>query len=212
MRKLNLHTVKDSFPLPNIRSLLQSLQGKQYYALLDLKDSYQSIRIHPEDTKKAAIVTAKSVYLPQRMGYGFTSAPAHFSRTIARVMKKIECHETQTVTNYLDDLLLATNTAENLVDLLDKVLHQLKDSGFKVNLSKMVLFKKKLKILGFVFEAGGISSDPTKVAAIEKMPPPSTASQMRRFLGCANYHAKLIPHFARMTDPLLTYVSKGNFL
>ena len=32
---------------------------------------------------------------------------------------------------------------------------------------------------------------------------------MRRFLGCANYHAELIPHFARMTDPLLTYVSKG---
>ena len=209
LRKLNLHTVKDSFPLPNIRSLLQSLQGKKYFGLIDLKDSYQSIRIHPEDTKKAAVVTAKSVYLPQRLGYGFTSAPAHFSRTIARVLKRVDCRPGQMVQNYLDDLLIASNTPEELVDLLDKVLYHLRTCGFKVNLSKMVIFKRRIKILGFIFEEGGISSDPMKINAIKKMPPPTTVSQMRRFLGCCNYHAELVPNFAKLSDPLLAYVANG---
>jgi hypothetical protein len=43
LRKLNAQTVKNLYPIPNIKMLLQKLRNKQFFGMLDLKDSYQSI-------------------------------------------------------------------------------------------------------------------------------------------------------------------------
>ena len=143
LRKLNSYTIRDVYPLPDIRSLLQSLQGKRYFGLIDLKDSYQSIVIKPEDRKKAAVVTAKRVLVPTRMSYGFTNAPAHFSRTITRVVGKVSSELEAGLSNYMDDIILYANTPEGLVDVLDKCLGELNSAGFKVNLNKLSIFKKE---------------------------------------------------------------------
>ena len=208
LRKLNSFTIRDVYPLPDIRSLLQSLHGKRFFGLIDLKDSYQSLVIKPEDRKKAAVVTAKRVLVPTRMSYGFTNAPAHFSRTIARVVRMVSAEPGAGLTNYMDDIILYSNTPEGLVNVLDKCLEELNKAGFKVNLQKLNIFKRKLKLLGFVFTEGGIMSDPAKVETIMKLDPPTTVRQMQRFLGAVNYHSDFISNFSKITEPLLTYVTK----
>ena len=202
LRKLNSYTIRDNFPLPNIRLLLQTLYGKRHFALLDLKDSYQSIKIKEEDQVKAAIVTANQVLIPKRMSYGFCNAPSHFSRTIARVVGPIKgC------VNYMDDIILTGDLAVDLLDTLDKVLDNLKKAGFKINLSKVTLFKKKIKLLGVVFSPAGVSSDPNKIAAITAIPPPTTVTELRRFLGASNFHSEFVPCYADLVEPLLSYIS-----
>lgn len=57
LRKLNSLTKKTLHPIPLIKNLIQKLSGHQHYILVDLKDSYQSLRIHKDDRSKAAIVT-----------------------------------------------------------------------------------------------------------------------------------------------------------
>ena len=73
--------------------LLQKLRGHPYFGILDLKDAYQAIEMHPETRHYASIVTSSGQYTPLRMGYGFQNAPAHFSReTWSKVQKEGETH------------------------------------------------------------------------------------------------------------------------
>ena len=66
-RSLNTKTIADLFPLPSIKMILQKLNKQKHFILIDLKDSYQSIRIKEEDRKKASIVTPQGQFSPTRM-------------------------------------------------------------------------------------------------------------------------------------------------
>lgn len=37
LRKLNLQTVKNLYPIPNIKMLLQKMRNKKYFGMVDLK-------------------------------------------------------------------------------------------------------------------------------------------------------------------------------
>ena len=204
LRKLNSLTIRDNFPIPSIKSLLQGLANKKYFILIDLKDSYQSIPIHPKDRHKAAIVTADGVYTPTRMGYGFTNAPSWFSKCIAQAIKGIK----DTV-NYLDDIIISSNDPTELLKLLDEVLSALEKAGFKCSLPKLNLFKRKVKILGFVISLNKIQSDPVKIEAIKNIKIPETKTEVQRFLGSVNYHSNFIHNFANIAKPLYTYTSSS---
>jgi len=202
LRGLNAKTVRDLYPIPNIKALLQKTARKKWFSTLDLKDSYQSILIDENDRHKASIVTATGQYTPTRMGYGYTNAPSHFSRVIADTIRNI----TNTF-NYLDDILIVADTVEEMMNILDKVLSALQTAGFRISLSKLSLFKRKIKLLGFIITTDGIYSDPIKTSAISKIQPPTNKTEMQRFLGTVNYHSDFIKDYAKLTLPLTKYVA-----
>ena len=201
LRRLNSVTKKNLYPIPSIKNLLQKLKNKKHWCLVDLKDSYQSIELAEETRHLASIVVANGQYTPSRMGYGFTNAPSHFSRVIARTIAGIK-----DVFNYLDDLLILADTPEELVDNFEKVLNRLDKAGFRISLGKVCMFKKHMRLLGVLCSPQGISPDPGKVAAIQNIPAPTTKTQVQQFIGALNYQSDFIRGFAHICEPLLEYV------
>ena len=51
-RGLNALTKKDSYPLPNIDSVLTSLNGKSIFSSIDLASGYWQIKMHPDSREK----------------------------------------------------------------------------------------------------------------------------------------------------------------
>ena len=203
LRKLNSLTKKTLHPIPVIKNLIQKLSGHEHYILIDLKDSYQSLRIHKDDRAKAAIITTSGQYIPTRLGYGFCNAPSHFSKIIASVLARFpKCF------NYLDDIVLYGNDVDELVDLFDRVLGALEKAGFRISLHKLALFKKKVKLLGVVVSNKGITCDPTKVDTINKFPEPTTKLGVQRFLGSINFHSDFIQNYSKICLPILKYLHK----
>jgi hypothetical protein len=67
-----------------------------------------------------------------------------------------------------------------------------------------------VEYLGHVVGANGFRPNGEKVDAILQFPCPSSLSEVRTFLGMANYYRRFIPHFSDVADPLLMLTRAGS--
>jgi hypothetical protein len=77
-RRLNEITVKDRYPLPLIRDVIDSVQGSQVYSKMDLRWGFNNIWIRDGDEPKAAFVTPMGLFEPLVMQFGLCNAPSTF--------------------------------------------------------------------------------------------------------------------------------------
>ena len=100
-----------------------------------------------------------------------------------------------------DIICFGSNQAEHN-RALDATLHRVRSSGLTVNKQKCKFNKKEINFFGFIFSAAGLRLDSKKVQALHDAPRPQNASEMRSFLGMAQYSAGFIDNFATIIAPL----------
>ena len=61
---------------------------------------------------------------------------------------------------------------------------------------------EQTEFLGHIIGADGIRPDPKKLAAIRDWPVPASATDVRAFLGLANYYRRFVKRFADLAAPL----------
>ena len=106
-----------------------------------------------------------------------------------------------------DDVMLFVTSLDTMYDTLDKVLNPFLECGITLNKQKCKLFRNKVEFFGFVFSEKGITPQ-TKIESIQNMPPPTNISELRSFLGTANYLSRFIPNYSMRMYPLLELTKK----
>jgi hypothetical protein len=76
---LNKVTIQNKYALPLISRLLERLSGANVFTKLDLRGSYNLVRIHPGDEWKTAFRTCYGHFEYTVMSFGLTNAPTIFS-------------------------------------------------------------------------------------------------------------------------------------
>jgi len=84
-RKLNFVTLKDSYAIPFMDELLESVYGVKVFSALDLFSGYHQIPMAKEDIEKTAFTTKFGNYNFVVMPFGLTNAPATFQREMNRI-------------------------------------------------------------------------------------------------------------------------------
>mmetsp|Transcript_5617 Transcript_5617/g.17995 ORF Transcript_5617/g.17995 Transcript_5617/m.17995 type:complete len:941 (-) Transcript_5617:11-2833(-) len=196
-RKLNAVTVKDRYPLPNPNMIFDKLAGCSFFSKLDLRWAYWQIRVAEEDVEKTAFRTPLGSYAFRVMGMGLANAAPTFQRLIDTVFRDLDF-----VSAYLDDIMIASRTAEEHLVHIALVLQRLAEHGLIARESKCVFFANQIKFLGYVFSTSGRTVDTNKVDSIRAIPAPATVYDLQRWLGAVNYYSMFIPEYARRTAPL----------
>jgi len=80
LRPLNARVVKQKYPFPIIEDCLTRLSGKAAFTLLDLKDGFHQIRVHPEDTKFFAFATPNGQFEYKRLPFGLLRSASGVSK------------------------------------------------------------------------------------------------------------------------------------
>jgi hypothetical protein len=80
-------------------------------------------------------------------------------------------HIGRTVEAYIDDIVVRTRKASDLLSDLETTFRCLKAKGVKLNLEKCVFGVPRGMLLGFIVSERGIEANPEKNAAITNMGP-----------------------------------------
>ena len=89
-RKLNDVTVGDSFPIPNITDVLDSLGKSEYFSNIDCAKGFWQIPFREEDRPKTAFSTEYGHFEYKSMPFGLKGAPATFQRLMSTLLSGIQ--------------------------------------------------------------------------------------------------------------------------
>ncbi|GBG83588.1 hypothetical protein CBR_g37309 [Chara braunii] len=204
-RGLNAITIKSPEPLPRIDDLLDRVQGCKYFSKIDLKSRYHQIEVHPDDQYKTAFRTRYGHYEFIVVPFGLTNAPATFQCCMNDLFRP---WLDRFVVVYLDDILVFSKTLEEHEGHLRQILSKLRESNFKINPKKCEGDKTQVLYLGHVLDGDGIRREDSKIASIRDWPTPKTLTEMRSFLGLANYYRKFVRNFSTIAAPLRRLLKK----
>ena len=97
---------------------------------------------------------------------------------------------------------LARIWTEHLQHLRDCLATNCGTTTLYAKMSKCAFARTELEFLGHILSGDGLRVDPKKTSAVADWPVPRDISQLRSFLGMANYFRKFLHHFAQRTMPL----------
>jgi len=180
-RELNKRIVRKPYPILNISTTLQELEGFTYATALDLNMGYYTIRLDPAASEMCTIIFPWGKYSYKRLPMGFGGSADIFQ---AQMMDLMACLEY--VRAYIDDLLCITRgTLDDHIDKIEAVLSRLRDAGLKVNAAKSSFCTHEIEYLGYILTREGIKPQPKKVQAVLALKPPTNVKELRHFLGNA---------------------------
>jgi hypothetical protein len=111
---------------------------------------------------------------------------------------------------YLDNILVFSETWDDHVRHVKKVLDTLQREKLHVKLSKCEFGKTTLVNLGHIVGGGQLKIDPYKVDVIVFWPEPKSVTEVRSFLGAAQYWRRFIPNFSFIAAPLHALTNVNN--
>ena len=103
---------------------------------------------------------------------------------------------------YIDDIIIFSNTYEEHVATLRKVLQRLLDEKFWLKASKCQFFIKRLDILGHILTPEELHMDPKKRKKVLDFKVPSNRRKLRGILGVVILLSKFCPELASWSSTL----------
>ncbi|GBG92518.1 hypothetical protein CBR_g55791 [Chara braunii] len=174
-QRLDTQTIKNAGPLPRIDDLLERLGSAKYFSKLDLKSGYHQISIRPQDRYQTAFKTRYGHFEWVVMPFGLTNAPATFQ---AAMTTEFHAVLDRFVLVYLDDSLVYSQTLEEHLEHLRRVLETLRSARYKANRDKCEFVRQELKYFGHFVSPEGIRPLSDKIQAIQEWPEPKNVTDV----------------------------------
>ncbi|KAE8723919.1 hypothetical protein F3Y22_tig00011277pilonHSYRG00017 [Hibiscus syriacus] len=204
-RALNKLMVKKKYPIPLITDLFDQLGGTRWFTKLDLRSGYYQVRIAEGDEQKTACVTRYGSYEYLVMPFGLTNAPTTFCTLMNKVLQPFL---DRFIVVYLDDIVIYSKTLEEYVEHLKQVFLVLRDNELYVKEEKCSFAQTKVPFLCHIVGGGKIWMDKDKICAIEEWKVPTKVTELRSFMGLANYYRWFVKGYSKIAVPLTELLKK----
>ncbi|GAB2287049.1 hypothetical protein Dimus_039803 [Dionaea muscipula] len=177
---LNNACPKDSYPLPNIDTLVDATSGHDMLSFMDAFSGYHQIRMKESDEEKTAFITQDGTYCYKMMPFGLKNAGATYQRLVNKIFAPVLG---KTVEAYVDDMLVKSATENEHVAALESAFAILRKYSMRLNPKKCTFGVTSGKFLGFIVTRRGIEANPDKIQAIVDMAPPRNVKEIQKLTG-----------------------------
>ena len=197
LKPLNENILREVHPMPKVDTTLAQLSGATVFSKLDANSGLWQIPLAKESKLLTTFITPFGRFCFNKLPFGISSAPEIFQRHMNKVLSGL-----QGVLCHVDDILVYGKDSTEHESRLQATLERIREAGITLNESKCCFYQSCVSFLGHVIDKDGISPDPKKTAAILNMTPPSSITELRRFMGMVNQMSKFSPNIAHI------YISK----
>uniref|UniRef100_A0A3B4BME9 ribonuclease H n=1 Tax=Periophthalmus magnuspinnatus TaxID=409849 RepID=A0A3B4BME9_9GOBI len=133
-RPINEVTAGESHPVPDPYIALNNLLPQhQFYTVIDLANAFFTINIAPESQKCFAFTFNGKQYTYARMPQGWKHSPGYFNNFLTKDLTDLTLSSKCTLIQYVDDILIAGPTSQDVLQATVKLLTHLSTKGYEVN-------------------------------------------------------------------------------
>ncbi|HKT21565.1 MAG TPA: reverse transcriptase family protein, partial [Nitrososphaerales archaeon] len=200
-RKVNLLTVGDNYPLPDIHGIFDGLGTSTYFGTSDLKSGFLQVLVEEASVPITAFTSPYGLYDYLRAAFGLKNCPSHFMRCMDSIL---DAHDIRGSVEqgggnqmFVDDSVSHGSSFEQYLAHQRAFFQAVREKKWKVNPKKLRLGYRRVKLLGYVIGERSLRTDPAKVEAVRKLTPPANVKQLQSFLGFVNFYRRLVPRFAK---------------
>ncbi|MBW0476927.1 hypothetical protein O181_016642 [Austropuccinia psidii MF-1] len=163
-RALNNYTKADTYPIPRTPHALDKLAKSRYITKMDCMKGFHQNGVKPSFMKLLRIICDMGRYEYKIIPFGIKNAPAHFQRMMDTIFQE-EILEGRMVA-YIDDIIIYSETWEDHVQYIDRVLGKCTPINLKISLEKCNFGQQELLVLGHKVSGLSMAIDKNKVVAV----------------------------------------------
>ena len=164
LRKLNVRTKKDSYPLPHIQETLESLEGSHIFSSFDFKLGFWQVEMD-ETSKQYTAFTVGSLgfFECEHMPFGLCNTPMTFQRLMQNCLGELNLTYCLI---YLDDVITFCNNEDNHLCHMRVIFDRFRVEHLKLKPSKCSLFHDEIVFLAHHVMKDGVQPSEEHVKAI----------------------------------------------
>src|SRR6202021_1696855 len=202
---INNITVKNRYPLPLASEFIDRIGNSKYFTTLALRAGSHSLRMAPGEEWKTAFRCRYGLFEYTVIPFGLCNAPGAFQHFTNDAFRD---YLDSFVEIYLDDILIHSETLEEHKEHVRLVLERLREKGLYAKPQKCQFMSPEVRFLGYLLSADGIGPEPERITAVTEWPTPTSAHDIRRFLGLANFYRKFIEKYSEIAAPMTALLRK----
>ena len=204
---LNDACPNDSFPLPRIGQIVDSIAGHGMLSFLDVFFGYHQIPMYQLDEEKTAFITPHKLYCYRVMSFGLKNAGTTYQRLMTKIFKPlIGC----TVEVHIDDIVVKSRTRSKHAKHLEEIFHFMRGCNMKLNPTKYAFGVSADKFLGFMVTQRGIEVNLDQIKAIMEMSVLSCKKELQCLIGRLAALRRFITRFTDKLRPFFLTLKGAN--
>ncbi|MBW0498855.1 hypothetical protein O181_038570 [Austropuccinia psidii MF-1] len=194
---LNTYTIPDRYPIPRIHETLAQLSQDKLITAMDALKGFHQNFLTENSKKLLRIIIHCGIYEYLQMPFGINNETSNYKRMMSTIFPEYSSEGWLII--YIDDIIVCSETWENHLTRLERVLQKIVQVNMKIFLEKCHFECSELKALGHFVSGLSLGIYQNKVAAVLLKTMPQTKKEMESFLGFAGYYRQHIKDFARIS-------------
>ncbi|GKC98019.1 reverse transcriptase domain-containing protein [Tanacetum coccineum] len=171
---------KNSLPLPEIDSKVESLCGFPFKCFLDAYKGYHQIQMAKEDEEKTTFITNQGIFCYTKIPFGLQNTGATYQRLVDKAFhKQID----RNLEVYVDDLVIKSRTEDEIVRDMEETFQTLREINMKLNPKKCTFGIEEGMFLGYKVSTRGLKVCPDKVDVVLSLPSLKCLKDVQRLNG-----------------------------
>nr|XP_025685253.1 uncharacterized protein LOC112786044 [Arachis hypogaea] len=185
--------------------LVKKSNGK-WRIFMDAYFGYNQIPMHCPDEEKTAFITPDGTYCYTVMPFGLKNAGATYQRLVNKIFQNLSGNKLEV---YIDDMLVKTESGEQLTDDLKVIMNTLRKHQMRLNPAKCAFGMEAGKFLSFMITQRGVEANPKKCRAVLEMTSPKNLKDIQKLTGRLMALSRFLGASAQKAIPFFKLMKKG---